>query len=82
MQPVKSLPRLATVDNVPCAFPEARLTKATIRSQVFKSKDRFNSRGDKIPGNGLAQSGAIIRHGRKILIDLDRYGAWLSGEGG
>ena len=27
--------------------------------------------------NGLAESGAIIRCGRKVLIDEDRYFAWL-----
>ena len=31
--------------------------------------------------NGLARSGAIIRRGRKLLIDLHRYVAWLR-EGG
>ena len=27
--------------------------------------------------NGLKESGAIIRRGRKILIDADRYFAWI-----
>ncbi len=27
--------------------------------------------------NGLAESGAILRCGRKVLIDEDRYFAWL-----
>ena len=73
------LPRLATIPKVVEAFPEACLTSAAIRMQVFKADDRLNSRGDKIKGNGLAQSGAIIRRGRKVLIDIDRYGAWLAG---
>ena len=28
--------------------------------------------------NGLVESGAIIKHGGKILIDSDRYFDWLS----
>jgi hypothetical protein len=46
---------------------------------VFKAEDRLNSRGEKIKGNGLAQYGAIVRRGRKVLIDVHRYGAWLAG---
>ena len=30
--------------------------------------------------NGLADSGAIIKHGSKILIDTDRYFPWLYGK--
>ena len=33
--------------------------------------------------NGLAASGAVIQHGRKILIDPELYIAWIaSGKGG
>jgi hypothetical protein len=75
-----TLPKLATVENAAKAFPSAGLTPAAIRSQIFKADDRLNSRGEKIAGNGLAAYGAIIRRGRKVLIDLDRYGAWLAGD--
>lgn len=27
--------------------------------------------------NGLAESGAVIRNGRRVLIDEDRWFAWL-----
>jgi len=74
-----TLPRLATVPNAAKVFESAGLTPSAIRSHIFKAQDRFNSRGEKIPGNGLAASGALIRKGRKILLDLDRYGAWLAG---
>lgn len=73
------LPRLATVEKAAEAFANAGETPAAIRANIFKADDRFNSRGEKIPGNGLAGYGAIIRRGRKVLIDLDRYGAWLAG---
>lgn len=73
------LPRLATVDKAAEVFANAGETPAAIRANIFKAADRFNSRGEKINGNGLAAAGAIIRRGRKVLIDLDRYGAWLAG---
>ena len=74
-----TLPRLSTVNNLPSQFPLAKLTTAAIHGQIFKAQDRFDSKGRKIAGNGLAASGAIIRRGRKVLIDVDRYGAWLAG---
>lgn len=73
------LPRLATVNITAKTFADAGQTPSAIRANIFKAGDRFNSRGEKICGNGLAAYGAIIRRGRKVLIDLDRYGAWLAG---
>ena len=78
----QGLPRLATVERAAEVFADAGETPAAIRANVFKSADRFNSRGEKIHGNGLAAAGAIVRRGRKVLIDLDRYGAWLAGTAG
>ncbi|MDO8414481.1 MAG: hypothetical protein Q7S51_11915 [Gallionellaceae bacterium] len=74
-----TLPNLATVKNIPSCFPLLGLTTAAIHGHIFKAQDRFDSKGRKIAGNGLAASGAIIRRGRKVLIDVDRYGAWLAG---
>ena len=76
---VSTLPKLATVKTLPSCFPLLELTAAAIHGHIFKSEDRLDSKGRKIPGNGLAQYGAIIRRGRKVLIDVDRYGAWLAG---
>ena len=76
-----TLPRLATVKTLPSCFPLLGLTPAAIHGHIFKSHDRIDSKGRKIAGNGLAASGAIIRRGRKVLIDVDRYGAWLAGAG-
>lgn len=73
------LPKLATVKTLPNCFPLLGLTAAAIHGHIFKAQDRFDSKGRKIPGNGLAATGAIIRRGRKVLIDVDRYGAWLAG---
>jgi len=75
------LPRLSTVKNLPSQFPLASLTPAAIQGHIFKAKDRFDSRGRRIPGNGLAATGAIIRRGRKVLVDVDKYAAWLSNGG-
>lgn len=78
-QITQGIPRLATVENTAKAYAAAGQTPAAIRANIFKSSDRKNSRGELIRGNGLAATGAIIRRGRKVLIDLDKYGAWLSG---
>ena len=75
-----TIPTLSTVKNLPSFFPAVGLTLAAVHGQIFKAEDRLNSRGEKIAGNGLAAHGAIIRRGRKVLIDVDKYAAWLSGE--
>lgn len=67
--------RVATVAQLAAAYPV--FSQAALRDLIFKSADRFNSRGDRIPGNGLAEAGAILRVGRKVLIDLDAFEAWL-----
>jgi hypothetical protein len=74
-----TLPTLSSLKNLSSFFPFAGLTLAAVQGHIFKSEDRKNSRGEKIQGNGLAATGAIIRRGRKVLIDVERYGAWLSG---
>lgn len=75
----QSIPNLATVENAAKHFANAGQTPGAIRCNVFKADSRLNSRGETIQGNGLAAHGAIIRRGRRVLIDLDRYGAWLAG---
>ncbi len=72
-------PQLSTVKNLPSQFPLLDLTPAAIQGHIFKAQDRFDSKGRKIAGNGLAATGAIIRRGRKVLIDVDKYAAWLAG---
>lgn len=74
-----TLHKLATVKTLPSCFPLLGLTTAAIHGHIFKAEDRFNSRGEKIAGNGLAATGAIIRRGRKVLIDVEKYGTWLAG---
>jgi len=67
--------RVATVAQTAAAYPA--FTQAALRDLIFKASDRHNSRGDRIPGNGLSEAGAIIRLGRKVLIDLDAFESWL-----
>lgn len=42
-----------------------------VRWQIFNEKT-----------NGLAESGAVIRMGRKVLIDEDKYLEWVVFQGG
>ena len=70
---------LATVPVLASVYADAGKTPGAIRMDIFKADDRVNSRGEKIEGNGLAAYGAIVRRGRKVLIDVHRYGNWLAG---
>ena len=47
------------------AFPEGGL-----RYRIFYAKD-----------NGLSVSGALVRNGRRVLIDEGRFFDWLRGRG-
>jgi hypothetical protein len=57
------------------AFPQS-----AIRSHILNSADRLNSRGERIAGNGLAASGAIVRVGRRVLIDEQAFFRWIAGQ--
>lgn len=52
------------------------LTLPAITNQVFKAKSRKSTKGE-IPGNGLEEAGAIVRLAGRVLIDEDRYFAWI-----
>lgn len=73
-------PWLATIPVLASIYADAGVTPGSVRMDVFKAEDRINSRGERIKGNGLADHGAIIRRGRKVLIDVRRYGGWLAGK--
>ena len=74
-----SHPWLVTVYVAAEIFADAGKTPSAIRADIFKAEDRLNSRGERIAGNGLASHGAVIRRGRKVLLDVRRYGNWLAG---
>jgi hypothetical protein len=70
-------PRLVSVKKL-CQMPEYEwLSVAAMRHIIFQSESRFASNGEIIKGNGLKESGALIRFGRKILIDLNRFDKWI-----
>jgi hypothetical protein len=80
MDTIQALPVIAKRPNlmtvrVACqrykdAFPNERV----LRNLIFKARDRYSS-GGVIKGNGLDV--AIIRVGRKILIDEDKLIGWI-----
>jgi hypothetical protein len=66
--------KLHTVAQFPNAYPA--FTEPALRNLIFKAERRHSSNGE-IPGNGLIEAGAIIRIGRKVLIDEDRFFDWV-----
>ncbi len=57
--------QLLTVQQLANAIPAYQGRTGSIRWQIFNSES-----------NGLKESGSIIRHGRRILIDMDKYFSW------
>lgn len=70
--------RLATVAQIPALTSYSWLTESALRHLIFHAEPSFASDGQKTSGNGLLQAGVIIRIGRKILIDLDKFDDWLN----
>lgn len=56
------------------ADPDCPFSESGLRWQIFQAKPRESSRGTT-PGNGLAP--AIVRVGRKVLIDKTVFLDWL-----
>lgn len=52
-------------------------TPAALRALIFEARDRVTARGRRIPGNGLQEAGAILRVGRRVLLDEAAFFAWL-----
>jgi hypothetical protein len=69
--------RLVTVNQIANTPGYQCFTASSVRHLIFMAQKRINSCGDVIPGNGLAEAGAILRIGRRVLIDLDAFDAWL-----
>ena len=68
-QPIYKTVAQFSIDN-PC------FTASSLRNLIFKADERPSSKG-AIAGNGLLEAGAIIRIGRKVLIDETRFYAWV-----
>ncbi|QSA97736.1 KilA-N domain-containing protein [Methylococcus sp. EFPC2] len=67
--------RLYTVRQAAEAYPA--FSAASLRNLIFNAAPRKSSRGT-LPGNGLSESGALVRIGRRVLLDADGFEAWLS----
>lgn len=67
--------RLSSVKALPEKPGYEWLSVRYLRHLIFYAEDQVSSGGTVIPGNGLAS--AIIRIGRKVLIDLDAFDAWV-----
>lgn len=55
-------------------------TQSALRNLILNSEPRVNSRGDQVAGNGLAEAGAIVRLGRRVLIDEEKFFAWIAAQ--
>lgn len=68
---------LVTVRQFAQRFPA--WTEPALRNLILNAEDRSSSRGERIPGNGLAEAGAIVRVGRRVLIDTHAFfGLWIA----
>ena len=68
----ESITRLHTVKSFAETHPA--FSVAALRALIFRSAERGSSRG-AIKGNGLGS--AIVRIGRKVLIDETKFLAWV-----
>lgn len=71
--------RLATIPQAANQYP---FTAAALRDLKFRAHDRKNSRGEIIKGNGTGAAGVWLQIGRKVLVDLDNFDAWLDSHRG
>lgn len=67
-------PQLYTVKQFALAYPA--FTESSLRNLIFKAGLRHSSKGE-VTGNGLLECGAIVRLGRRILIDDHAFIAWV-----
>jgi hypothetical protein len=56
-------------------------SESAVRNLIFKADSRHSSIG-VISGNGLIEAGAIVRIGRKVLIDEARFFEWVESQQG
>ncbi len=71
-------PRIVRVKDLPQMPGYQWISEGAVRHLIFKATPRKNSKGESVVTNGLFECGALIRIGRKVLIDLDRFDLWVS----
>lgn len=66
-----------------CQFAKRNpaFSEAALRNLIFKAGSRHSTKGE-IHGNGLIEAGAIIRVGRKVLIDEECFFTWVKKQNG
>lgn len=77
-RPGVGLPWLVKVDRLVELLPA--LKARTVRHWIAQARPRVVQEGGRsrtLPGNGLER--AIVRPGRTILVDVDRFVEWLYG---
>ena len=69
-------PRYVSVKQL-SALPQYRglFSESAMRHLIFAAGPRTDSTGEVIPGNGLDR--AILRIGRKIVIDVSEFEKWV-----
>jgi hypothetical protein len=56
----------------------AVFTEQRLRALLLCAKPRLSARGGCLPANGLYEAGAVVRVGKRIYFDVDRFEAWVS----
>jgi hypothetical protein len=76
-QPIEQRPNYKTVEQFSNGNP--CFTPSSLRNLIFKADERQSTNG-VIAGNGLLEVGAIVRVGRKVLINEDRFYQWIESQ--
>ncbi len=58
------------------------MTESSVRHMIFNSRSHYSSGGEEVKGNGLSESGAIVRIGRKVLINAQKFREWMLAQSG
>jgi hypothetical protein len=74
LKPLEKAPRFSTIEQFSINNPA--FSESALRNLVHKANERDSSKG-KIAGNGFLEIGAIIRIGRKVLINEERFFNWI-----
>ena len=61
------------------SLAEPAFSEAALRGYIFKAETRQSTKG-VIAANGLAEYGALLRIGRKVLIHRQRFLAWVQAD--
>jgi hypothetical protein len=69
---------LHTVEQFAVRWPA--WSQPALRYLIHNAEDRINSRGGVLPGNGLAEFRAIVRVGRRVLLDEQAFFRWVAAQ--